>query len=399
MPDSYHLPALVITVLLLPAFFQLYLRFRDTRTLLWFLGFLFAVIRMLQLYNLGLGDFSDLNSHPWFAATGQTAILISSAFFLASLAPLSFRIGRVRILYAVPFIIPLIAYAFLISGFYRGSTPNGNAFLIFPVLGGLSLFAGCAWAISYRSIPRGIPLAICIVLGAMGMWICVRVGGVWPLVFVECTVHAITAFLVFLVFRRLSPGTVLSCLGFLAWSANIGQSLPFYHHAPISTVLVRVISMGKVVAAIGMILLALEDQLLINQTGRLRERHAREEMEAYTRLNLARRRVEDFDGQAAAVCHSIIENSRFKQAALVLLQATGHYRLSGAAGFDDPMVNALEALALRLPASGFLDPETTPAAVDHSSALHLDLTPFLAPTCRSSDRPRFQRGRHLPGRR
>ena len=53
MPDSYHFPALVLTVLLLPAFFQLYLRFKDTRTLLWFLGFLFAVFRMLQFYDLG----------------------------------------------------------------------------------------------------------------------------------------------------------------------------------------------------------------------------------------------------------------------------------------------------------------------------------------------------------
>jgi len=379
MLDSYHLPALVITALLLPAFFQLYLRFRDTRTLLWFLGFLFAVIRMLQLYKLGWWDLSDPNLHPWYAAIGQTAILISSAFFLASLAPVSFRIGRVRILYAVPFIIPLIAYAFLICGVYRGTTPNGNPFLIFPALGGLSLFAGCAWAISYRGIPRAIPLAICIILGAIGMWICVRVGGASPLDFVECAVHVITAFLVFLAFRRLSPGTLLACLGFLAWSANIGHTLPFFHPAPMSIAMVRVVAMGKVVAAIGMILLALEDQLLINQGGRLRERHARQELEAYTRLNLARRRIEDFDGQAAEVCHAIVEHSRFKQAALILLQTSGQYRLSGAAGFDDAVVNALEALAARLPSSGFLDAASTPSAVEQSSALHLDLTPFLAP--------------------
>ena len=75
--------------------------------------------------------------------------------------------------------------------------------------------------------------------------------------------------------------------------------------------------MSKVVAAIGMILIALEDQLATNQAGERRERHAREEMEAYTRLNLARRRVEDFDRQAATVCQSIVENSRFKQAAIV----------------------------------------------------------------------------------
>jgi signal transduction histidine kinase len=379
MPDSYHFIALVLTVLLLPAFFQLYLRFRDTRTLLWFLGFLFAVVRMLQHYDVAWWDLSDTGLHPWYAAIGQTSILISSAFFLASLAPVGFRIGRVRILYAVPFTIPLILYAFLIYGVYNGSTPTGTQFLILPTLGGLSLFAGCAWAISYRGIPRAIPLILCIVLGAAGMWICVRVGGAWPLVFVECSIHIITAFLVFIVFRRLSPGTVLACLGFLAWSANIGETLPFFHHAPISTALVRIISMGKVVAALGMILLALEDQLVINQAGRLRERHAREEMEAYTRLNLARRRVDDFDGQAAAVCQSIVANSRFKQAALVLLQATGHYRLNGSAGFDDAMTNGLEALAQRLPTSGFLEGGTAPAAAENSSAFHLDLSPFLVP--------------------
>ncbi len=137
--------------------------------------------------------------------------------------------------------------------------------------------------------------------------------------------------------------------------------------------------MGKVVAAIGMILLTLEDQLGINQAGQLRERHAREEMEAYTRLNLARRRVDDFDRQATMICQSVVSNSRFKQAALVLLQRSGHYRLAGAAGFDDATVNALEALAARIPVAGFLEAGSIPAAVEHSHAFSLDLEPFLVP--------------------
>jgi signal transduction histidine kinase len=379
MPDSYHLPAFVLTVLLLPAFFQLYLRFRDTRTLLWFLGFFFAAIRMLQFYNLGWWNYTDTHAHPWIAAIGQTSILISSALFLASLAPLGFRIGRVRILYAVPFAIPLVAYAFLIYGLYGGNTPGGLPFLIFPALGALSLFAACAWAISFRGIPRGVPLALCVVLGAAGLWICVRVGGAWPLTFVECANHFVTALLVFYVFRRISPGTVLAGLGFLAWSLNIGQTLPFFHQSEPNIWAVRAIVMAKVVAAIGMILLALEDQLAINQIGQVRERHAREEMEAYARLNLARRRVEDFDSQATAVCQAIVSNSRFKQAALVLLQNTGHYRLAGADGFDDATLNALEALVTRIPIAGFLDSDSSPAAVEHSLAINLDLTPFLVP--------------------
>ena len=87
MPDSYQLPALVLTVLLLPAFFQLYLRFRETRTLLWLLGFLFACVRMLQVYQLGLWDYSDTAVHPWIASIGQASHLISSGLFLASSRP------------------------------------------------------------------------------------------------------------------------------------------------------------------------------------------------------------------------------------------------------------------------------------------------------------------------
>jgi signal transduction histidine kinase len=379
MPDSYHLPALILTVLLLPAFLQLYLRFRDTRTLLWFLGFFFACIRMLQFYNLGWWNYYDTHAHPWIASIGMSSMLISSALFLASMSPLGFRVGRVRILYAIPFAIPLIAYAFLIYGVYHGKTPSGWPFLIFPALGGLSLFAGCAWAISYRGIPRAIPLALCIILGAAGLWISVRVGGDAPLFFVECSIHGVTALLVFYVFRRISPGTLLASLGFFAWSLNIEETFPLLHLGPPGIWTIRALALSKVIAAIGMILLTLEDQLAANQAGHMRERHAREELEAYTRLNLSRRRVDDFDRQATSICQAIVSNSRFKQTALILLQGSGHYRLAGAAGFDDATVNGLEALVARIPVAGFLDPGSSPAAAEHSLAFSLDLNPFLVP--------------------
>ena len=68
----------------------------DKRTLLWLLGFFFACLRMLQVYDLGLGDFSQAAVHPWIASAGQCAALISAMLFLASLAPSSFRIGNRR---------------------------------------------------------------------------------------------------------------------------------------------------------------------------------------------------------------------------------------------------------------------------------------------------------------
>src|SRR5580658_9840217 len=115
MPDCYQAPALILTALLLPAFGYLYLRFRDARTLLWFLGFLLAIIRMLTVYRLGPWHFGDGN-HPWLSVGGETAAQISSALFLASLSPLRFHAGRVRILYVIPYTVPLVAYAILLHG-------------------------------------------------------------------------------------------------------------------------------------------------------------------------------------------------------------------------------------------------------------------------------------------
>ena len=46
--------------------------------------------------------------------------------------------------------------------------------------------------------------------------------------------------------------------------------------------LIHIVVMGKVVAALGMILLTLEDELKLNEAARERERRARQELEAYT---------------------------------------------------------------------------------------------------------------------
>src|SRR5208282_1241871 len=138
MPDYYQVPALTLTALLLPAFGYLYLRFRDTRTLLWFLGFLFAIFRMLLLYRLGSWDIAE-GDHPWLTAAGQTSIQLGSALFLASLSPLGFRIGRLKILYVIPFTIPMVAYSVLYHGVLRANVPSlGLWFYVFPTLGALA---------------------------------------------------------------------------------------------------------------------------------------------------------------------------------------------------------------------------------------------------------------------
>jgi signal transduction histidine kinase len=378
MPDYYHIPALALTGLLLPAFGYLYLRYRDTRTLLWFMGFLFALARMLSFYPLGWLGLPDA-FHPWLVAAGQTSILISSTLFLASLSPKSFRVGRFNVLYVIPFSLPIIAYSILLHGVFNGVAPQGPLFLIFPALGLAVLVSGFFWAIAKGNLPVWIGATCFAISVTLGLWICFTLGAAWLLVFIESANRFITGLLLFYVFRRFSPGVVLSALGFTAWSLSILGIFPVITSNPeLDLVLVRIIVMAKVVAAMGMILLALEDELAKNKATGDRERRARRELEAYANLILSRRRVEDFDRQGAGICETVTEHSRFAQAALVL-ESSGRYRLAGTSGLDAATATALGALAARIPPNGFLTPGSAPSAVEHSQTLNLDLTPWLIP--------------------
>ena len=380
MPDNYQLPAILLTALLLPPFAQLYWRSREPRTLLWLLAFLFALVRMGLFYRIDPGEFSHSSPHSWLIAAGLTIAQISFALFLASLSPLSLPIGRFRIHYSILFILPLIAYDFLLYGRYHGVEPGGFSFLIFPTLGALSLFVACFWALAKGSLPTRIGLGLCIALGGAALWVCVSVGGAWPMLFVECAVHFTLALLLLFLYHRISPGTLLSAAGFFAWSLHYIVLIPRGGpHPAVYLAISRFASMGVVVAALGMILIALEDQLALRENAQDREHRARKELESYTRLTLSRRRVEDFDRQAGLICQTVVANSRFAKAALLLAQPSGQFRLAGAAGLDDASLNSLEALTLRIPAAGFLAPGSAPSAAPHSHSFALGLEAWLLP--------------------
>ena len=125
--------------------------------------------------------------------------------------------------------------------------------------------------------------------------------------------------------------------------------------------LARIIVMGKVVAALGMILLALEDQLAINHAAQERERRARLELEAYTNLILSRRRVEDFDRQANEICQTVAKHSRFAQAALLLRECGPFSPGRCSRPWARPRLTALDALATRIPGEGFSGPRLSAA--------------------------------------
>ena len=378
MPDYYHAPALTLSTLLLPAFGYLYFRFRDTRTLLWFLGFVFALASMLLRYIEWPLNMSA-QTLLWMAAAGHTATLVGSALFLASLTPSRFGLGRYRVLYVIPYTIPLVIASLLFYGVFHGISPGGLWLWIFPALGAISFMVALLWGAANRAMPGWLGVSFCTVMGSLTLWVCFAEGAAWALTFAECANLLMTALLLLFVFRRLSPGVVLSVMGFTAWSFSSLEIIPAVGQNPaLDLQIIHIIVLGKVVAAMGMILLALEDEVNLNKAAQERERRARRELEAYTNLILTRRRVEDFDRQGPEICQTVVTHSRFSQAAL-LLQSAGGFRLAGAAGMGEATVAALGQLAARVPAIGFLAPGSAPPAAEHSQTLDVDLTPWLSP--------------------
>ena len=376
MPDYYHAPALILTALLLPAFGYLYLRFRNTRTLMWFLGFLFVLLFMALVYP---GDVFS-HTHPWLAAIGQTSMQISAAMFLGSLSPLYFRLKRFHILFVIPYTLLLIVYSILLYGVFGGVAPSGPVFLIFPLLAAMCFGVGVLWGMTKGNVPAWVGASFSGVLGSLAVWACFVQGAERALTLIESINLQMAAVMLIFVFRRFSPGVFLSAAGFVTWSLTFLRMFPWVaEHNVFDLNLVRAVVLAKVIAAMGMILLTLEDELDRKKAAQDRERQVRHQLEAYASLILTRRRVEEFDSQGAAICNTVVTHSRFAQAAL-LLESGGRFRLAGSAGLDPAVAQALGALAERIPLAGFLEPGSAPpAAAERSQTLRLDLTPWLIP--------------------
>jgi signal transduction histidine kinase len=227
-----------------------------------------------------------------------------------------------------------------------------------------------------------IPIWVATAIVAFGAWISIPFfvhGNVyWPLLVVESGNMFMTAMLVVYTYRRVSPGVVLAAAGFLIWALP-----PFYlmqaQGTPnlLGVVLAHAFTLGKVIVAMGLILLALEDEVEKNQTAQRRERRVRLELEAYARQALTARSLEEFDRDSGQLCAMIVEHSCFSGAAIVVRSGTGAFTLVGYAGMDGAVAGALDALARRLPTDALCG--SNEALVADTTSLNLDLAPWLTP--------------------
>ena len=380
MHDDYQVPAIALIAALMLAFAYLHSRFRSVRTLLWMLALGCTEIQAILLWMVANWVIPPGAATPpaviWLKVGGETALVLSSALFLASLSPLSFRIGRLRVLFVIPYILPILVYSVLYYGVSHH--PTGYFLLLYCLLVYSAFVVAFIWSLRRGSIPIWLTIVVAVCAGIVGIPSFVNGDVYWPLLVVESGNMVMTALLVVYTFRRLSPGLFLAISGFLASAVP-----PIFYMQPVGSItstgliLARAVTLGKVVLAMGLILLVLEDEVEKNETARQRERRVRLELEAYARQALTARNLEEFDRESSQLCAMIVENSLFSGAAMVVRSAAGGFTVVGYAGMDGATAGAIDALAQRLPATCFAT-EGQPLVAD-SASLNLNLAPWLTP--------------------
>src|SRR5580698_5753796 len=156
MRDDYQIPAIALIAALMLAFAYLHSRFRSVRTLMWMLALGCAEAQGILLWmvaNWAVPVGADMPPTViWLKIAGESALMLSSALFLTSLSPLSFQVGRVRILYVVPYIIPVLLYVILYYGVSQH--PSRPLIWVYALLAYWVAAVALAWGMQKGAIPN-----------------------------------------------------------------------------------------------------------------------------------------------------------------------------------------------------------------------------------------------------
>ena len=347
--DLYRAPTLILLFVLVAVFGALWLQRRSLpplrvrageaptarrRQLLWLVGWMFAAIQ-LEMEVFGRGQ-----AGIWLAVSRAT-MQMAAIMFLGSMAPQYFS-RRFHVPYVAALAAPLILFTVLVS---IDPTPGSRMRAVLLVCVFATLLVGAGWSLKKHLLPVWLGLSLVAVVGGVGVWLTLQGRYAGVLALAQSGILLVTALLFALAFRRVSAGVVFTVGGLLAWSLPVMLVPLMGAGAPI--MLVRALNLMKVIAAVGMIVLVLEDEIASNKAAQLRDRRARVEMEKYTEIFLEAMPFEEDGNQYDPICEAITVASRFRQSAVIVRGPEGRFQLAGRAGMDGALAGALDAMARR----------------------------------------------------
>lgn len=380
--ELYQIPALALMVALVAVFGGLWLQWKSQpvyresigqvpsarqRHLMWLAGWSLAAV---QLAISGSGRLPGGASR----AVALNCIVLAPLMFLGSLASQHF-LRRPRILFIFAFGLPLGVFATLAALDPRPG-PAGRIALLACV--GAGLWVGAAWGLRRNLLPIWISLTLVAAFGLPCVWLTLRGEYLAALRLVGSGTLAMAALLFASAFRRATPGTLLTVGGLAVWALAGIQDFSMGPHLPAR--LVGAVNLVKVLTAVGMVVLVLEDEVAANRAAQLRDQRARREMERYTALYFGAMPYEIGSQEYDETCRTIAEASRFAQAAVFLRNSGGSFRLVGQWGLSAAQIATLDAMARRASdemVEEIARPERITVEVGHLA--RIDLSPLLLP--------------------
>lgn len=368
MNHFYRVPAATLLSLMLVVFVLLYLQARTPRRLLWLVGWALAVLRLAM-------EIAGVRTHGAWLAVSNASMVLAALMFLGSMSPLGFRRAP-RILYAYAFAAPLALYAVIISLYPEA---HGVLRLLLFLCAGASIFATVLWGVRKRLLPPWFTTTFPILIGAACLWLTWQGEYMFVLYLAQAGCNLMTALLFAASYRRFSPGVVFASAGFFLWSTPVVLDAILAGNHPVMLIVGRGINLIKVLTAVGMIQLVLEDEIAQNRAAKESDHRARVELEQYSAIDLSL--LSDIHTEAAyqRVCEAITQVSRFNQAALFLRSLENTFYLAAHSGMGAPLIRALEALGKRFTPEQDEIFRPGEAAVEIGNTFQVDLQSLLEP--------------------
>lgn len=368
MTEFYRIPALTLLSMLLVVFVLLYLQARTARRLLWLTGWSMAVLRLAT-------EVAGVRRPGAGFAVSSASVILAAMMFLGSMSPLAFRRWP-RFLYVYAFAAPLLVFSVVIS-FYP--QPQGWLRWLLVLCAVAAVLAATVWGLRKNLLPPWFTAGLPIVLGTICIWLTYRGNDFFVLFLAQSASNLMTGLLFVAAYRRWSPGVIFTSTGFFLWSLPALLDSIFTAHGP-PVAIGRGLNLIKVMTAVGMILLVLEDELAQNKAAKERDHRARVELERYSEIDLSLLAGVNAEAAYQRACEVIVEASRFSQALLFLRGVESNFHVIAHAGMDSALVAGLDALGRRVTpdqADRFRRSENV--AIEMGNTLNVDLGPLFTP--------------------
>jgi len=325
--DFHRLPTILLLGTLVPIFWFLYRSNRSYRVRLWLIAWTVVLIRVIvQVFGTRMGM-----SETVVNAIDLGGLQLTGVVLLVSMTRI-FQDPRQRWPFFLMLAAPSIAYAELFAVGY-------STLWVFASVAIVLGLGGFFWVVFYhRQNIEPYMLMICVIVLLGTFWGAFRtIQGRIDIGFyaIETATYALTGFLYWYSYKRLSPGVALTSLGFFAWAAVFPAFylLDLNHPAAVPG-LVALSNLPKFWVAIGMIVTLLEDKSRTAEMAETQERATREQIQRFVHVTSRLLSGADVASLCDEVAGTVTGGSNFQRAVILLADDQHNLRLAGFAGVE-----------------------------------------------------------------